>query len=371
MKRFIAALICIQVFCCNLSRAGVVEVIAPNPLTAIILVAKLLTIDLDPIYYVRVESSGRTESEARKEAFKAAVEYAVGATVTSSTSVDLAKQQVKRNEIVSYSAGYVNDFKIIGKSSNNGVVTLVVDVWIKKSKIADRLLGESKTSGVVEGQRLQAQHQSLQDERKAGDQLLQTVLRDFPSKSFVVKTKPTKSYFDDNRNLILEIPYTVSWNQNYLEALLEAFSKTAATTLGQCSQVASEQCGSYRGIVSIKTRPGNKGWETTYAYNDDRQFSLIKDHLHRAGTSALVTISDSADRVRYQKCHNYALLEGSYQATIPSERLVQVGHENQILINGYVTMEPVVRLVFSEQNSQPAGLDKVNVTIVHSAICHK
>jgi hypothetical protein len=320
---------------------------------------------------VRVESSGRTESEARKEAFKVAVEYAVGSTVTSSSSVDLAKQQVNRNEIVSYSAGYVNDFKIVSQSIDNGMITLVVDVWIKKSKIADRLLGESKTSGVVEGQRLQAQHQSLQDERKAGDQLLQSVLRDYPTKSFVVKTNSTKSYFDDNRNLILEIPYNVSWDQNYLEALFEAFSKTAAATLGQCSQFASEQCRSYRGIVSIKMRPGNKGWEKTFAYNDVRQFSLIKDYLYRAGTSALVTIMDSQSRVRYQKCDNYSVLNFPNQTIIAGERLLQEGYDNQILINGNVTMNPVVRLVFSGQKVQPTNWNQVSINIVNVADCPK
>lgn len=370
MKKFLTALICIQVFFCNPSSAGVVEVIAPNPLTAVILVAKFLTIDLDPTYYVRVESSGRTESEARKEAFKVAVEYAVGATVTSSTTVDLARHQVKRNEIVSYSAGYVNDFKIISQSSNNGIVTLVVDVWIKKSKIADRLLGESKTSGVIEGQRLQAQHQSLQDERIAGDQLLQTVLRDYPSKSFVVKTNPTKSYFDDNRNLILEIPYTVSWDQNYLEALFEALSKTATATLGQCSQFASEQCRSYRGIVSIKMRPGNNGWEKTFAYNDVRQFSLIKNHLYRAGPSALVTINDSTGYVRYRKCHNFATHNSTDQLIVPSERLVQ-GTEEMVLMNGFLTIEPSVRLIFFGKNVQPTDWNHTSINIVNVADCPK
>lgn len=370
MKKFITALFCIQVLFCNPSSAGVVEVIAPNPLTAVILVAKLLTIDLDPTYYVRVESSGRTDSEARKEAFKAAVEYAVGATVVSSTSVDLAKQRVNRSELLSYSAGYVNDFKVVSQSIENGAVTLVVDVWIKKSKIADRLLGESKTNGVIEGQRIQAQQESLQNERRAGDQVLQTVLSDYPTKSFVVKTSPTKSYFDDNRNLILEIPYTVSWDQNYLEALFEVLSKTAVATLGQCSQFASEQCRSYRGIVSIKMRPGNKGWEKTFAYNDIRQFSLIKNHLYRARTSALVTINDSTGHVRYQKCHNFATYNSTDQLILPSERLVQ-GTEEMVLMNGFLTMEPSVRLIFSGQNVQPTDLNQVNINIVNVADCPK
>jgi len=117
-------------------------------------------------------------------------------------------------------------------------------------------------------------------------------------------------------------------------------------------------------------RPGKKGWEKTFAYNDIRQFSLIKNHLYSAGTTALITINDSTGLVRYRKCHNFATYNSTDQLILPSERLVQ-GTEEMVLMNGFLTMEPSVRLILSGQNVHPTDWKQVSINIVNVADCPK
>ena len=124
----------------------------------------------DKVYQVRVRGQGATEDEARTQAYKKAVEYAVGAYVASGTEVVNGEVTVKK--IIKYSSGYVDRFDTV--EVGNGFV--IMDVYVRTSKIAAGMLKEGKTSGKIDGDQIAAQNATFLESKKNGDEALNMVL---------------------------------------------------------------------------------------------------------------------------------------------------------------------------------------------------
>jgi hypothetical protein len=102
--------------------------LAPNPLTIALTVGKWLVKDSQKAYYVQVESTASTPAQARTEGLKLAVSQAVGTLVVAESEV--RNQQLVRNEIIQYSSGYIQDFKILSESQVGPMSRVVMDVWV-------------------------------------------------------------------------------------------------------------------------------------------------------------------------------------------------------------------------------------------------
>ncbi len=127
------------------------SVITPSPLTIALTVGQWLIKDSQKVYFVKVESTASTPAQAREEGFRLAVRQAVGALVVAETEVK--NQQLVRNDIIQYSSGYVQDFKILSESQVGSMSRVVMDVWVSDSKIANRLLNVSKDDGSIDGEK--------------------------------------------------------------------------------------------------------------------------------------------------------------------------------------------------------------------------
>jgi hypothetical protein len=181
--------------------------------------AQLITANRVPVYYVKVQSTGSDVNSARENAFKLAVEQAVGAVVLSET--EMRNNRITRDEIINYSSGFVDKFNIVDQEQVNGSVRLTVEVWVSSSAIANRLLNSSTTSGEVQGDRIAAQINSLRDQRQQTDKLINAIMRDYPARAFDVFLDPAKVEFDSSRQGYLHIPFMVQWNKHYINSLEE------------------------------------------------------------------------------------------------------------------------------------------------------
>lgn len=174
----------------------------------------------DKVYQVRVRGQGPSEEEARTQAYKKAVEYAVGAYVASGTEVVNGEVTVKK--IIKYSSGYVDRFDMV--EVGNGYV--IMDVYVRTSKIAAGLLGEGKTSGKIDGAQIAATTSTLLDSKKNGDEALKMVLDKFKQSAYVVSTSKYQLRMNEQRQMVIDIPYKVQWNYDYLVAMAQAASMT-------------------------------------------------------------------------------------------------------------------------------------------------
>ena len=193
--------------------------IIPSPITLALQIGKAFwTKDSDDeVYYIRVQSRGLTETQARNEAFKLAVDKAVGSLLVSETKIH--NGNLNSHEIINYSSGYIHDFEYVNIHRGQEIV-LQVDVWVKKSKIAERISLSNQSQGELQGGRIAESFRSLHHEKRTGDRLIDTILDDYPEKSYDVNiTKIEYGY--ENRLPILTIDFTVTWKNKFVSSFEE------------------------------------------------------------------------------------------------------------------------------------------------------
>ncbi len=198
---------------------------------------------------VQVEGHGSTETEAKQAAFDSAITQVVGQVIVSDREVQ--GDQLVKDFIGGYSAGYVEDFNILETRRDHDRITVKMSVSVASSKIAQRMLSRGYQVTLVNGPQLQAQLESQLAQRERGDQLLSNVLSSYPYNAFVIKADRTELVIGARRQVTINVPYEISWSRFWLDALDE--------TLGLIA-VDSKTCGSFwirqDNELRISPRPG-------------------------------------------------------------------------------------------------------------------
>jgi len=172
------------------------------------------------VYYIQVEVTAPNFDQAKESGFKLAIQEALGTFITTEKVIKF--DEVIRNEIVSYSGGYIQDFKIIRETKDILLTTLVMDVWVSESKIANRLLNTSANKSELDGRKIEVQLSTIVKDKADAFKLLDIIIQDFPSKAFELDIKKTNFQTLRKGTLIVEIPIEIQWSQKYLDSLKEA-----------------------------------------------------------------------------------------------------------------------------------------------------
>lgn len=172
------------------------------------------------VYYIQVEVTAANFEQARESGFTLAIQEALGTFITAERVIKF--DEVTRNEIITYSGGYIQDFKIIKETRDILTTTLVMDVWVSESRIAHRLLNTSSNKGELDGRKIEAQLSTIVKDKADAFKLLDIVLQDFPSRAFELDIKNTNFQTLRKGTLIVEIPLEIRWSQKYLDSLKEA-----------------------------------------------------------------------------------------------------------------------------------------------------
>ena len=123
--------ILLAIVCLLLNSYGMAQSISPflssNPITLALTIGQWLMKDLRKVYYIQVKSTAETIELARAEGFKYAVSQAVGTLVLAETVVK--NNELNRKDIIQYSSGYVEDFKVLQEIQVDGGVQIIMDVF--------------------------------------------------------------------------------------------------------------------------------------------------------------------------------------------------------------------------------------------------
>lgn len=325
----------------------------PSPISMAITVGQWLMKDREEVYYVRVKSTGRDETHAREQAFRLAVEQAIGALVLAETEV--RKGEVDRNDIISFSSGFVHDFKILERNPVQGGQEIVIDVWVARSHLANRLLSTSKDTARVEGGRISQQIQSFRQSRDSADRVLNTVLSDFPNRAFRVQVGKTQVLVDEYRRPILSIWIDMSWDQNFLRSLDEAVSRTSHAP--QCDSWLQRQNNQCRSKIRAKIL------DSTGYYDDQIVGQIIQNNMVTDPPRLQIKILDTAGILVHSMCvvplgidpndyYPYYL----YQASI-----------NGLHIDSWRTRNGDVRIALDQLPTR--NLDRVEAAMVRKSQC--
>lgn len=250
---------------------------------------------------VRVTGEGRTYEEARKNAFSTAMEYAVGAVVVTDTQIQ--NKRLVKDDILKHSSGYVDDFTIISRIDGKDSVTVIMDVKVKHSAIAERIINIQSSNGQIQGERLDGLHSSFIQSRQTGDHLLRKVLDDYPKHAFNVKAGTVEYMLNINRLPVIIVPYEVTWNYKYLTALNEALEQTQNK---KDRYIKQEQIN----VISKSPASWLLGSTDKYYFNDEIRSDMIKRGLSKM-IFVKTTLRDGAGNILKVGCDNGRIMSGT------------------------------------------------------------
>lgn len=252
-----------------------------------------LPVCAEPTNPIRVSGTGSTFEQAKAIAFNNAIEIAVGSALLSNTETkndDLIKQ-----EIVKYSAGYVDDYKIITQYKTDTRMTLVMDVYVRQSKISERLLGNNKNSVTVDTEKLNAQYQTYNNMKKDGIEFVKQVLNDYPDRAYNVTITNVETKVDVDRKPTIIVSWKLESNYNYIVALQEALNAISDKRDKEINQKA---------VIVKVTKPGDffsRG--TGYYFNDHTTYNAVADRMLKTIIVGVYFL-DKDDNILHKNCED-------------------------------------------------------------------
>ena len=349
MKKLIVAAALI-VSTAALAQTQIVELLRPSPWTIGIAIGKWVFKDQKKIFYVEVTAQANNLESARESAFRMAVERAVGTVVSSEKEV--ANYQLRRNEIITYASGYVDDYQLVQQQTVNNQMQVQMKVWVSHSAISERLLNVSRDNGSVEGGRISEQIRSVQRERESADRLLSTVLADYPQRAFDIRLEPTRVIMTDQRQGELHIPFVVSWNSRYTNSIAEVVSRINQKS--DCNKLFRQCTG-----ASMITVAG----EGVGYFDDTVAYDLMHREMLLSRPQIQISIQDQFGTVQFRQCYSAPELDYSSYATW---HYIELGGY-RATINTSSSKRFTIPIDLAKMPTK--SLDQVDITVVRKSRC--
>lgn len=337
---------------------------AATPYTTILSAGMWLMKDQRRVYQIDVESVGDTYETAKAEAFRTAVEQAVGSVVLAESEV--VNSDLKRREIVSYASGYVQQHEVISRENTDRGVRLQMRVWVSHSQIADRLLAKSQTAGAVAGSTASVALSTVNAERVTGDRMLSMVLRDYPTRAFQIEMGQTNFAYNSRRVSSLEIPVTVSWDSRFVTALNEALTRTAQdpdATPCRYGRPCANQA-----FIKVSSAPGGSRFTSLLGYTDTPRFDLVRQELVGSAPMLLLKVRTGGGAVVAQRCYNLPEISHVVESWVPTSYMVD-DRQNRLDINGQKTVRTKLTLNLVQNYVDIEQLEQAQIEVVRYNQC--
>jgi len=307
---------------------------------------------------IQVSGQGRTFEEAKHNGFRTAIEITVGAVVASEriTRNDI----LTVNEILVYSAGFIDNYKINSKEVSPDGVFLLMDVSVSENKLKDFLLSKPKNIVEFETERHIAQLSSYQYEKSTGDQLIDSLFKQYPYNAFNIKQEPYQFKHNPMRGAVIVIPYEINWNYQFLSALNDVLYRVKDVSPGLFKKATSS-------IVIESKNPSNLvlGKTDVHYFNDMVRMQKIKENFIGLNDPRIqVTMTDSHNKKALNICVYPNFLTG-YQR--PFYRL---GRSDHLTIFGNEKERHSVKIELGKDTSiDLSGIRYIKLTMVANKDC--
>lgn len=368
----LALALCLSLATVSAQSQSVQQMLTPSPLGIALTVGQWLIKDRKRIFEIEVETRAPTVKEARDQAFRLAIEQAVGTLVLSES--ESHRSRLTRDDIITYSSGYVDRFEILAQDREAGQIRLRLRVWVSHSAISSRLLGRSQTDAQIDGDRFAEQGRSLQQERASGDRVLATVLRDYPQRAFSAEIGRIELW-EDNRLIKLLVPFTLRLDYNYLTSLSEALEQTAQRRDARActDSLYNNQCGNATYIRVISGRPPASsgrffGWNTTAGFNDMTRSHMIHQAMIASRPAMLLTVTDQQGRRAFRSCYFRPELDQDIQYVMP-ERMFLTVSPMGMSVNGDVTLRGKLEVNLGSSAERVRDLYRAEIRVVNRSEC--
>lgn len=307
--------------------------------------------------YLTVTGIGNNFQQAKENAFRKAIEFKVGTTVLS--DLEIRNYKIAKQEIYLYSAGYVDDYKILQQDSVNGSVVVLMEVLVSESKIKNRIISAGKSSTDFENQKHTAQVGTYMQERVSADRILAKHLAGYPKKAYEIKQQPYNITLNEYRQPVLNIPYSLNWNYEYIKTLREILNTIEHGSNGLFKNSESAV------VIMVKDpKDWILGEKTTHKFNDLNTVNQVHNALNGYNQiRIIVRLKDLYNNDIHAICYSPRFISG-YGETF------------------YDTGEPRVKMFYGNAKEQgliklPVNLDiidktsKIELSIDADHICNR
>jgi hypothetical protein len=181
-----------------------------------------------------VTGVGNTCNEARDNAFRIAVEQSFGTAV-------MAERQSKhdvltRDEIVSHSSGFIDEYKILNTVNNSSGCTIKMTATVSPSMVNKYIFNDASDSNPANGDKVNTKINTFLDAKNRSDATLDGLFIDYVKRAYKVKQESVKYETDSFRNTSMVVTYEVSMNSDFLKALDYTLAKLEDKCSGNCSR---------------------------------------------------------------------------------------------------------------------------------------
>lgn len=336
MKKLVVVLLAALSF--NAVALDATALITPSPM-GVVLAVNTYFKDRKKVYEIRVESQARDFEQAKKQAFRLASEQVAGTVVLSES--ELRDSKLTRDEIITYSSGLIDEYRIVNRQDTGNSVQLVMDIWIAESVMAQRLLAKSATERGVNGADLSVRAESILDQRQRGDVVFRAILNDFPRRAFVVKSSQPRIQMDLYRNTSISVQWELSWDSRYFNAFADAAQQTGRKpcVLWGCSE-------------------GQKFFIQGREFDDVQKLLMVRDHIHGTNATVMIELQDLQGRPVSRTCDNLGNL-------FP---LFVVG-QSHIALNNKDTVRGQAVIYIGQNTTKMTSLENIRIEVVPGSQC--
>lgn len=183
------------------------------------------------IKVVEVEGVGESQQKAKEDAYRNAVEKAVGSFV----SADLVAKndQLIKDEVLNYSAGYIETSEVLSEGKRpDGLYSIKLRASVAKKKLTRQLEALNIATADVDSESIFAEAVTTSNQRESAQKIWAKLFEDFWSKAFQVEVsgKPQLVY-GPNDDIQAFFKVVVRFNRQFLEETKDAIKGTGNTLM--------------------------------------------------------------------------------------------------------------------------------------------
>lgn len=366
MKHLIVGLLLVLTFITTCAQT-VGSILTPSPISVAITVGMWVTKNRDKFYQIEVRSEAATFEQAKAEAFRLAVEQAVGSLILAES--EMRDRTIQRNEIISYASGYISEFDITQREETGNRVRLTMKVWVAESRIANRLLNRSTTTNTIDPN-ASVRVETILQERYQGDRVLNAVLADFPKRAFDIELGVNTVSLNNQRRVKLNIPFKLKWNYDYLTSLYD--SAYATRQERAACWIRSPECAKLQqtqSTFSMSVKPPQNwfmSWAGTVAFDDSFKVQSMANTFIGSRPAVMLTLRDDMNNVVKKSCYYWPELDHNIVHSYPSEYMFNM-HNNNAGINGNFVLNGQIEL--DTQSIPLAKLEKITLEVIKGNQC--
>lgn len=310
--------------------------------------------------YIRVTGEGYNVEQAKENAFRTAVQQRAGAIVLSQRQANNGK--LSKDDISLFSAGYVDDFKIIDINQSGTTIVITMDVLVADSKLLNQVLNSGQTNQNVNGERAGVALNTFLDQKEKGDKMLDVVLSTYPQNAFVVEQQVYALTVDSYRNATFNIPYSMKWNYAFITSMNEAMSlvEDKVGLIGFLQPAPSN-------VIIMAKNPKDFliGSKNVYKFNDIPMLNRIKDSMvGEREARIMLEISDVSGQLLYQTCYIPDSVNGRKSS------FYNIGDTRKLVIYGNEFETGVLKATIDpEHNYVVQRASRIEVSVVPASKC--